>query len=194
MTDSSADVGNTADNHPANIFPPGLAVRSVRPTDNESVRALFITVQKELAPPDAAQSLRIAIKQYTDSCLNDDLARASVYYSKQHRHLWVLESQEKEIVAMVAVDADADVGNVAILRRLAVAEPFRRKGVARLLVQRTEQWASRQGYLQIKLYVTEIQPAARSLYESLGYSEKQAENYGPIAVFEMEKALAGDLQ
>lgn len=197
MRDSSktrAGIDSSVSRQPANFFPPGLAVRAIQPADNDAVRALFITVQNELAPTDADLELRIAIKRYIDSCLNDDLARASVYYSKPRRRLWVLESQEREIVAMIAIEADENEPGAARLRRLAVARQFRRKGVGRLLVQRTEQWALQQGFGRIALYVSELQPAAQSLYESLGYGRKQAENYGPIAVLEMHKSFSPDAQ
>lgn len=190
MPDTPSGARNTGPARPGSMFPPGLAVRAVQPTDNEAVRALFIATQGGLAPPDAGLEVRIALKRYTDSCLNDDLARASVHYSKPPRRMWVLESREREIVAMAALDAHETDSEAGLLRRLAVAPQFRRKGVARLLVQRTEQLASRRGLSAMRLYVSELQPAARSLYESLGYREKQVSSYGPIAVFELEKVFS----
>lgn len=193
-SDARAGIDSSASGQPANFFPPGLTVRAIQPADNDAVRALFITVQNELVPPDADRELRIAIKRYIDSCLNDDLVRASVYYSKPHRRMSVLESQEREIVAMIAIEGDENEPGTALLRRLAVAAQFRRKGVGRLLVQRTEQWAAQQGFGRIGMYVSELQPAAQSLYESLGYGRKQAESYGPIAVLEMHKSFSSDAQ
>jgi GNAT superfamily N-acetyltransferase len=172
------------------MFPPGLAVRAVRPTDNEAVRALFISVHSELLTPDADRKLRIALKDETDAGLNDDLARASVYYAGRNRRMWVLESQEREIVAFAGFDAHEAVRGVGSLRRLAVDSRFRRMSVGRLLVQRTEQWARQHGFWHIRLYVGELQPAARSLFLSLGYSEKEIAADGPIAVYEMMKSLS----
>ena len=82
-----------------NLFPPGLAVRHVGPTDNEAVRQLFIETQAELVPKDATLEQRIAMKKYTDSSLMDDLARVSTYYREEGRRMWVLENQEREIIA-----------------------------------------------------------------------------------------------
>lgn len=179
----------------ANLFPPGLAVRQISPTDNEAVRSLFIESQAGLLPGDADRETRIALKKYTDYCLMSDLARASVHYSKPGRRMWLLESQEHEIVGMIAVDADLDSsdspGEIALLRRLAVKQEFRRKGVAMLLSRRAEQWASKQGFSKIQLYVSELQPEARDLYSKLEYAEIGVEHYGPIPVHQLEKSLTG---
>lgn len=174
---------------PGNFFPPGLAVRPVQPADNEAVRALFIAGQKELAGPGSAPNVRIAIKRYTDACLMDDLARASVHYSKPGRRMWVLESQQHEVAAIAAIDSMDSTAGVALFTRLVVAPQFRRKGVARLLTRRAEQWAVRQGYSMARLEVTDLQPVARAMYVSLGYVDRNTSYYGPITVFEMEKSL-----
>ncbi len=173
-----------------NFFPPGLSVRAVTPSDNESVRSLFIAGQSELVSSDTPIDLRIAVKKYTDSALNNDLSRASVHYSKPKRQMWVLESQQKVIVAMIAVDSVAERPSIATLCRLVVSSEFRRKGVARLLSLRAEQWAQKQGFEIIRLETTELHPPAIALYESLGYVKAGQLKYGPISVVEMEKQLA----
>jgi GNAT superfamily N-acetyltransferase len=174
---------------PGNMFPPGLAVRAVRPTDNEAIRALFISTQNELVSEETEPKIRIAQKKRVDGALNDDLLRASVYYSKPKRRMWVLESQEREIVALAAFDADGVAGGGGLLKRLAVDPRFRRKGVARLLVQRTEQWAVQHGVENIRLDVTDLQPAAKAMFLSVGYAESKASQDGPIGVFQMMKSL-----
>jgi GNAT superfamily N-acetyltransferase len=170
-----------------NFFPPGLSVRAIRPTDNEAVRALFIQGQNEIAAGSGNIKLRISVKEYTDSCLHEDMERPSVHYSKPGRKFWVLESQERKIVAMCALDDHLSEPGIGLLRRLVVAPQFRRKGVARLLVQRTEQYAMKQGRPGIRLFTSELQPGARALYESLGYKLRSTGKFGPITVFEYEK-------
>ena len=172
-----------------NLFPPGLAVRHVGPTDNEAVRQLFIETQAELVPEDADLELRIAMKKYTDSSLMDDLARVSTYYREEGRRMWVLENQEREIIAFCAVDSDEDTPSEALLRRLSVRSDFRRKGVGQLLTRRAEQWAAKKGFSRLKLYVSEYQDAARDLFTKLEYAQSDQSNYEMIAVFELEKRL-----
>lgn len=194
MSDAEKDKQNPGNG--ANFFPPGLAVRKISPTDNEAVRKLFIEAQADICPDDADRETRIALKKYTDSCLMADLARASTHYSKPGRRMWLLESQEHEIVGMVAIDSESEdstsgEAGTALLRRLAVRSEFRGKGVAKLLSRRAEQWASRHGFLKIKLFVSELQPVARKLYEKLEYAQVGLEHYGPIPVYELEKIFPG---
>ncbi|MDA0676913.1 MAG: GNAT family N-acetyltransferase [Chloroflexi bacterium] len=172
-----------------NFFPPGLAVRAIRPTDNEAVRDLFIAGQNEIAATSDDIKVRIAVKDYTSLCLHDDMKRPSVHYSQFRRKFWVLESQERKIVGMCALDEHETEVKIGQLRRLGVAPEFRRKGVAKLLVQRTEQYAAKQGMTGIRLFTSELQPGARALYESLGYTVRGTGKYGPITVYEYEKSL-----
>lgn len=103
--------------------------------------------------------------------------------------MWVLESQQRKMVAMVAVDTEDGKPGICLMRRLCVAQEFRRKGVATLLSQRAEQWAAKQGFLAIRLYVSELQPEAKSLYNKLEYAQIATSSFGPLAVFKMEKRL-----
>ncbi len=173
------------------LFRPGLALREISPTDNEVVRSLFIESQAGLMPEDADSATRIALKKYTDSCLMDDLSRASVHYSKPGRRMWLLESKEHDIVAMAAVDSNRDEApsDTALLRRIVVKPEFRRKGLATLLSRHAEQWAARQGFEQMWLYVSELQPSARDMYSKLDYAEVETSSYGPITVFKLQKPL-----
>lgn len=172
----------------ANLFPPGLAVRTIRATDNEAVRLLFILGQDELVSPGTPLDVRLAVKKYTDSCLMDDLARASHHYSHPRRRFWVVESEGGTIAAMAAIDSADEVPGISLLRRLVVSPDFRRKGVARLLVQRAEQWMAQQGFHTLRLDVTDLQPPAIALYRSMEFEETKTFMYGPITVFEIEKA------
>ena len=174
----------------ANFFPPGLALRTIRPTDNEAVRALFMASQERFKAPDLELDIRIAAKKYFDHVFTSDLSKPSAHYSQPRRRLWALESRTHEIAAMIAVDSYPEEPDVAELKRLAVAKEYRRKGVARLLVREAEQWAEKQGFNKIKLETTEFQPEAIALYETSGYAHSGSYEYGPIHVVLMEKALS----
>ena len=137
----------SADRPDGNFFPPGCAVRFVRPTDSESVRELYLATQNALVDDETDLDVRIAHKKLTDAALMDDLRRASTYYSQPGKRMWVVESQEHEIVGIAAIDSDLEESpGIAIFKRLCVSTPYRRKGVARLLAARAEQWAARQGF------------------------------------------------
>lgn len=181
--------GDTPAQGSGRFFPPILAIRSIRPADNEAVRALFISGQNEVAATSDDVKVRIAVKDYTSLCLHDDMDRPSVCYSQPRKKFWVLESQERKIVGMCALDEHGTEVKIGQLRRLGVAPEFRRKGVAKLLVQRTEQYAAKQGMTGIRLYRSELQTGARALYELIGHTVRGTGKYGPITVYEHEKSL-----
>src|SRR5262245_13451296 len=58
-----------------------------------------------------------------------------------------------------------------------VPEPLRSRGIGRLLLARLEQLASDRGKRRIGLGVAGTNPAARRLYERLGYAEVGAPHY-----------------
>lgn len=65
----------------------------------------------------------------------------------------------------------------AELRRMYVLPPFRRQGVARVLIQEIEQAAIKFKYTTIRLETGNRQPKAIALYQSCGY--QQIESFGP---------------
>jgi len=60
---------------------------------------------------------------------------------------------------------------------LGVPEPLRSRGIGRLLVARLERLASDRGKRRIGLGVARTNPAARRLYERLGYVDVGAPPY-----------------
>ncbi len=173
-----------------NFFPPGCAVRFVRPTDSESVRQLFIETQNALVNAGTDLEVRITHKKLTDAALMDDLKRASIYYSEPGRRMWVVESQEHAIVGFAAIDSDPEeMSEPAVLRRLCVDSAYRRKGVARLLIARAEQWALKQGFSAIQLEISGLQSVARDLFDSLKYSDADSYSFGPVELVRLHKRL-----
>jgi ribosomal protein S18 acetylase RimI-like enzyme len=57
----------------------------------------------------------------------------------------------------------------AVVDTLAVAEAYRRRGLARALMAAAEQWAVSQGAQDIELQVYEFNQGAQELYRALGY-------------------------
>lgn len=89
-------------------------------------------------------------------------------------------------LALVAVEAGVVVGFVEAsirepkrpdegahswcgINNLAVAGPWRRRGIGRRLMEATEDWAWRKGIAQMRLDVFEFNTGVRALYEELGY-------------------------
>jgi ribosomal protein S18 acetylase RimI-like enzyme len=55
------------------------------------------------------------------------------------------------------------------INNLAVAERWRRRGIARALIETAETWARRNAITQVRLDVFEFNAGARALYDTLGY-------------------------
>ncbi len=68
---------------------------------------------------------------------------------------------------MVGIEYRDD--QTAELRRMAVQEAQRRKGIARKLLATAEAFSRDHGYRRVVLSTSELQLAARTLYESSGY-------------------------
>lgn len=62
---------------------------------------------------------------------------------------------------------------VGMIFDIYVMEPFRRKGVARLLIRTAEEYCRRMGMKRIKLEVAANNPNAQDLYKKMGYSDER---------------------
>ena len=71
-------------------------------------------------------------------------------------------------VRLLETDGYAEVGGIV------VSEAFRRQGVGQLLIRAGEQWASDQGYKELRLRSGVHRDAAHKFYESVGYEKSKA--------------------
>jgi GNAT superfamily N-acetyltransferase len=74
--------------------------------------------------------------------------------------------------------------------RVFVTTPHRRRGVARLLMQRLEAHASQNGLRRLRLDTRHDLSEARALYAAIGFHEVTAFNNEPYAQHWFERALA----
>lgn len=77
----------------------------------------------------------------------------------------------------------------AEIKRMYVAPAARSRGVARALLAALEDAARALGYARVRLDTGPLQPHARTLYDSAGYTEIADYNANPWAAFWGEKAL-----
>jgi len=137
-------------------------IRRYADADCDAVRALFIRVNRELAPP----HLTDAFENYIGRSLAEEIDRIPAYYGERRGSFWVA-TEESEIVAIFGLERpDAAT---AELRRMYVDAHARRGGVGRQMLDFAEDVARREGCRLIVLSTSELQPAAISLYRASGY-------------------------
>ena len=158
-----------------------------------AIEALFITVNRELAPPELMQDF----EAYIELSLEHEIRPFLDYYDpKVGNGLWVVQSNG-EIAGMYGLER-VSIDDVE-LRRMYVAPAHRRKGLARTMLRHAEEQARKLGYTRIVLSTAEVQQAAIALYYAEGFTfvrreEAQSRSHktvgGGIVRLHFEKALA----
>jgi GNAT superfamily N-acetyltransferase len=138
-------------------------VRRYRSPDRDAVIRLFRDFMAELTPP----SLTAEFDAYVETAIREELSRVEEYYARGA--FWVAEADR--VVGMVGIEpCGKEAGkDAAELRRMAVDAQHRRKGVGRELLATAEAYCRATGYRRIVLSTSELQVAARRLYEASGY-------------------------
>lgn len=139
-----------------------LAIRPFGPDDAEAVAALFVAVNRELAPAGGED----AFERYIALSLAEEMGRLEAYYRERGGsfHVAMLEN---ELAGMFGLEP-AEPGEVE-LRRMYVASKFRRSGIAREMLARAEEFARGLGAARLVLSTSELQQAALGFYRRADY-------------------------
>jgi putative acetyltransferase len=169
-----------------------VKIRRYRPSDRGAVIGLFRELMWELAPPQLATQFQ----SYVERAIREELGRVEEYYfAREGQCFWV--AGDDRIIGMAGIERHAqDAGE---LRRMAVEKAHRRKGIGRELLTAAEAFCRESGYRRVVLSTSELQLAARRLYESSGYRLVREETAAPashksagagLTRFHYEKPLA----
>ncbi|MGE0283031.1 MAG: GNAT family N-acetyltransferase [Rhizobiaceae bacterium] len=142
---------------------PEWGFREYRPADWKAVRALFIAVNKELAPP----NLKQAFDDYVATALETEIDRIPDYYAAKNGSFWIAEDAGGELVGMYGLE-QAGV-KIVELRRMYVAPRVRRQGLARCMLHHAEEQASRSENQCLILSTSSLQGPAIAFYRSAGF-------------------------
>jgi ribosomal protein S18 acetylase RimI-like enzyme len=162
---------------------PTIDIRAFAPRDAPAVRALFVRVNRLLAPSD----MRDAFEGYIERSLNEEIGRIEVYYGERQGGFWVAVEGE-EIVGMFGLEASAD--DAMELRRMYVDPDARRRGIASRMLCYAEEECRRRGRPRMDLSTSELQGAALALYRGAGYRLVREE----IATAASNKTLGGGIR
>ena len=140
-----------------------LAIRRAKEADGQAIAELFVTVNRELAPPDQEDDF----EAYIELSLEQEITPFLDYYDPAVGNgLWVVRI-DGELVGMYGLER-VSIDDVE-LRRMYVAPEHRRKGLARTMLRHAEAKAAELGYVRMVLSTAEVQEAAIELYRAEGF-------------------------
>jgi GNAT superfamily N-acetyltransferase len=139
-----------------------VTIRVFSEQDTAQVRALFITVNRLLSPPD----LHDAFEAYIERALVEEIDRIPAYYGERDGGFWVTVRADK-VVGTFGLERASD--EAMELRRMYVDPSARRQGIARQMLQFAEDECRHRRVKRLELSTAEIQQAALALYRNAGY-------------------------
>ncbi|NQU58880.1 MAG: GNAT family N-acetyltransferase [Rhodospirillales bacterium] len=139
-----------------------VIVRPYKDADLSQVRALFIIVNRLLAPI----HLKDVFETYIASSLIEEIARISEYYGERKGNFWVAET-DGAIVGMFGLEPSGP--DAMELRRMYVSPDSRRQGIAGKMLAFAEDHCRTINVRQLDLSTSEIQSDALSFYRKSGY-------------------------
>ncbi len=160
-----------------NRLPDGLRIRRYEAADNDQVWALHW------------EGVLNTTRDYpkVDPKYDEDLTRLEEVYLGDGCNFWVVETGDG-LVGMAAISrADAATGR---LRRMRVTKDWRRKGVAKALLEEAIVFCRDCGYDRLILDTTEHQTAAQRLYEEAGFVKLGQRSLGPFVIYDYLLKLA----
>ena len=160
-----------------------MEIRDFSTDDAAAVRDLFIRVNRLLAPADRKDAFEI----YIARSLTEEIDRVSEYYSERNGGFWVAVEGEG-IVGMFGLEPSGEAAME--LRRMYIDPDFRRRGIARKMLDFAEQQCRRRQRPRMNLSTSELQREALALYRNAGYALVREE----VAEAASHKTLGGGIR
>jgi GNAT superfamily N-acetyltransferase len=160
-----------------------MEIRDFSTDDAAAVRELFIRVNRLLAPADRKD----AFESYIARSLTEEIDRVSEYYSERNGGFWVAV-EGVGIVGMFGLEPSGE--GAMELRRMYIDPDFRRRGMARKMLDFAEQQCRRRQRPRMDLSTSELQREALVLYRNAGYALVREE----VADAASHKTLGGGIR
>ena len=151
-----------------------MAMRSYRPKDSAGVKKLILSILKKEYPFDQAA--------YRDTDIND----ISGTYGGARNAFFVIEDGG-EIVGTVGIKRDSP--SVALLRRLFVGEPKRRKGYGTALLKKAVSFCREKKYKEMVFRATDRMMPAIRLCKKHGFEKVESLEVGGFHIHIFVKSL-----
>jgi GNAT superfamily N-acetyltransferase len=160
-----------------------MEIREFSTDDAAAVRELFVRVNRLLAPADMKDAFEI----YIARSLTEEMDRVSAYYSERKGGFWVAVDGRK-IVGMFGLEPSGE--EAMELRRMYIDPDFRRRGIARRMLNFAEQECRLRNRPRMDLSTSELQREALALYQNAGYGLVREE----VATEASNKTLGGGIR
>jgi GNAT superfamily N-acetyltransferase len=160
-----------------------MEIRDFSTDDAAAVRELFIRVNRLLAPAD----MKDAFESYIARSLTEEIDRVAEYYSERNGGFWVAVDGVG-IVGMFGLEPSGEAAME--LRRMYIDPDFRRRGMARKMLDFAEQQCRRRQRPRMNLSTSELQREALALYRNAGYALVREE----VAEAASHKTLGGGIR
>jgi putative acetyltransferase len=160
-----------------------FAIRRYADTDHAATRDLFIAVNRELAPAD----MRQAFERYIERSLAEEIDRLAEYYARKQGAFFVAYN-DQTLAGMFGLEGLGT--QAAELRRMYVAASFRKRGLARMMLDHAEHVCREARTPTLTLSTSELQQAALAFYRNAGYALVREET----AAAQTNKTVGGDIR
>lgn len=160
-----------------------IIIRLVEKDDIPVVRALFIQINRMIAPSDQKHQF----EDYINHSLKTEIDRLDDYYAGKDCGFWVAFSDDT-LVGMFGLEKQDSTAFE--LRRMYVDPSCRRQGIAKKLLSYAEKKSRDLGGAKLILSTSELQSEALSLYRWAGYKEDRIE----IAEQASNKTVGGGIR
>jgi RimJ/RimL family protein N-acetyltransferase len=151
-------------------------VRAYTDLDYDQVVALFIRVNRELAPPD----MRQLFEEYISKTIEEELKQLKEIFSEAKRNaFWVVEMDER-IIGTFGIEACGEERTE--LRRMYLDRQYRGQGIAQRMLRCAETRARDLGFSELVLSTAKVQRAAIAFYRKSGYLFIRTELAGSMSV------------
>jgi GNAT superfamily N-acetyltransferase len=160
-----------------------MEIRAFSTGDAAAVRELFIRVNRLLAPA----GVKDAFETYIARSLIEEIDRIPDYYSGRNGGFWVAV-EDRKVVGMFGLEPSGE--GAMELRRMYCDPDYRRRGIARSMLNFAEQECWRRNRPRMDLSTSELQREALALYRSAGYVLVREE----VAAEASNKTLGGGIR
>ncbi len=168
--------------------------RAYRQADYEQVAALWVRINRELAPAD----MREQFEQYIATALLGELRQLEDIFSEAKRNaFWIVEI-DGGVIGTFGIESRSQ--DTTELRRMYLDRRHRGRGIAQRMLQFAEARARDFGFSMLILSTAEVQRAAINFYRKSGYRLVKTELAdamstktvgGGLKRFHFEKPLGG---